>query len=451
MHNKPVLNANACRYLVIAVLLPGLPTAVMADESRVERYADGAKKYLYSVDVDGKRHGDFNAFYPDGMRKGQARYVHGKLFGPIKGYHASGRIKLRATYREGLRTGKCQEFAEDGSPTKTSNYRDGKLHGAVQQFDGGRVVKDEIWLDGRLLIPRSPALISAELAAIAKMPVETVGDVPQVSAAIQAALRDPVKHRQREAALRVLMSYRFLCGVPYRDLALDHNYNAAAEATVQILSRLGRLTHTPENPGLPPTDYEFARDGAASCNIYRGGSMVGSVKCYMDDSDPTNIERLGHRRWCLNPAMQKTGFSGAKQFAAMWSMDGSRAKVPDYEFVAFPPPGLIPTSTFGSRYAWSVSLNPAKYEPPTLKAVGVQIWPAQLDLRAGTMQKAPQALKLDYFGVSETNHGIGNCIIFRPEDVNISANTGYWVEITGLKDTHGKAAKIEYFAGFFRL
>ncbi len=112
--------------------------------------------------------------------------------------------------------------------------------------------------------------------------------------------------------------------------------------------------------------------------------MVGSIKCYMDDSDPTNIDRVGHRRWCLNPAMQKAGFAGAKQFAAMWSMDRSRAEVPDYDFVAFPPPGLIPTSTFSSHYAWSVSLNRAKYEPATVKAVGVQIWPAKRQLPSRT-------------------------------------------------------------------
>ena len=90
---------------ILLLTLPGLPTRASADESRIEKYPDGAKKYVYSVDVDGKRHGDFNAFYADGKRMGQCRYVHGKLVGPVKGYHPNGKIKLRATYREGLRTG----------------------------------------------------------------------------------------------------------------------------------------------------------------------------------------------------------------------------------------------------------------------------------------------------------------------------------------------------------
>ncbi len=40
--------------------------------------------------------------------------------------------------------------------------------------------------------------------------------------------------------------------------------------------------------------------------------------------------------------MAKTGFGGGGKFAVMWSFDGSRTDVPDYNFVAFPPRGFTP-------------------------------------------------------------------------------------------------------------
>src|SRR5207248_7661158 len=121
------------------------------------------------------------------------------------------------------------------------------------------------------------------------------------------------------------------------------------QAGAGILAAVGKLTHTPENPGWPEGDYKFAYEGTTHSNIYaETGTLAAShsVEGYMNDSDPGNIDRLGHRRWCLNPAMLKTAFGVEDHYSAMWSFDSSRQDMPDYDLVAFPPRGLTPTTHF---------------------------------------------------------------------------------------------------------
>ena len=55
----------------------------------------------------------------------------------------------------------------------------------------------------------------------------------------------------RGAALKRLMAYRYLVGLRYEDLELDPEFNFHCQAASRMLKVLGRLDHTPENPGLP--------------------------------------------------------------------------------------------------------------------------------------------------------------------------------------------------------
>src|SRR5438045_1192356 len=97
----------------------------------------------------------------------------------------------------------------------------------------------------------------------------------------------------------------------------DVTCSGAGNATVETAgARLGRLDHDPRNPGLPEDQYQLARKAAGSSNLGWFGkgqsdSLALSVDMFMDDSDETNIDRVGHRRWCLNPAMKKVGFGQA--------------------------------------------------------------------------------------------------------------------------------------------
>lgn len=112
---------------------------------------------------------------------------------------------------------------------------------------------------------------------------------------------------EREAALRRLKAYRYLAGVPY-DITLDDEFNAACETGAKLCAKLGRLDHTPANPGLPEDDFTLGYKGTSQSNLgqgYRG--LEDALDGWIEDSDKNNISHVGHRRWCFNPAMQKTG------------------------------------------------------------------------------------------------------------------------------------------------
>ena len=423
-----------------------------AADDVVEKFPDGKKKAVYSVNADGQKHGPYEEFYADGKRHVLTNYVNGQLHGPYVSHFASGKQQLKASYQKGELHGKYQEYAEDGSLVHVANYRDGKLHGINQEFAKKAVLKDEYWVDGKLVIPKSVAQMTAELATIDKMPVKTEGEFPAFDGRWKPRLTDAAAQKDREAALRILMAYRYVSDVPYKDLVLDRDYIAHAEAGSDLLKTIGKLDHGPPNPGWPEDEYKFAVKGTGSSNIHSGGSqMPPMVHSYMNDSDDNNIKALGHRRWCLNPAMAKTGFGASGSFGCMWSFDGSRKEIPPYEFVAFPARGLTPTASFKDGYSWSVTVNPKKYSQPKQDDVKVSVFPARISPKTGDLEKLGSAMELGFFKVDTAGYGVNNCIIFRPTGVQAAANSAYWVEIAGIKTKAGEPATIEYFVGFFKL
>lgn len=440
------------KYAFLWAAEPSEPDPSGKERELVETYPDGQKKAVYTLNAEGLKNGPFKEFYPDGKTKAQGSYKQDKLHGPYKAFYPTGKLKIRAVYRQGQYHGQVEEFGEDGLIKVRANYQEGQYHGLVQQYEGKQLIKEEFWLEGQLILPRSPGMLAAELAAIQKMPVETVGRLPvQTPPVVLKAIKDPLAHARREAALRVLMNFRCLCGVPYQDLKLDWAYIAHCEAASYLLSKVGKLDHTPANPGLPEAEYRFGFEGTSKSNLSTVDSPIQAVRGFMDDSDPGNIQRVGHRRWCLNPAMLKTGFGFGWGYTAMWSMDHSRSEIPDYDFVAFPPRGLVPVGSFRSHYAWSLSLNPQKYQTPEATRVKVEIRPAKLSLKPPRLEKAPAVLPIDYFHVDTGGYGIPNCIIFRPAGFKVVPGTAYWVEITGLETLRGQKTNLGYLVAFIAL
>lgn len=433
----------------LAVLLAA--TAMSRGEERVETYPDGGKKAVYAVTADGERNGPFAEFHPDGRPASKGAYRKGKLHGPFQSHHPDGKVKTKVTYKDGMPTGKLVEYGESGAVLRSAQYREGKLHGAFQEFAAGRLIRDEFWVGGELLVPKSAAQIAATLKAIETSAARTVGEFPPASDPWRAALADAGLQATREAALRRLQAYRYLCDVPWEDLALDRAYVAHCEAACDVMHRVGTLTHTPENPGMPEDDYRFAYAGTSSSNIFSSPSMIDAITAFMDDSDASNIDRLGHRRWCINPGMLRTGVAGNHGYSAMWSLDCSRQEAPDYDFVSFPPRGLTPVSFFKPGYAWSCSLNPRKYAAPEPTKVKATIRPCRFNPHQDGVEKAAQPLQPSHFGVDLGGFGIPNCIIFRPADVAVKPGASYWVEITGLEHSDGTDATIGYLVSFIGL
>ncbi|SHI74694.1 hypothetical protein SAMN02745181_0790 [Rubritalea squalenifaciens DSM 18772] len=157
--------------------------------------------------------------------------------------------------------------------------------------------------------------------------------------------------RKEQDAVNLLNVYRYLCGVPY-NVTQDSQLNSHSEAAAKICKEKGQLSH----------DFGHYTD---KCNLFSGGDMVHSVEAYIDDSGDNNRERRGHRRWCLNPGMEKTGFgTGGSAYSAMWSMDGAFRKTRHKRW-SYPGEGFYPREYMHGT-GWSLYLDEAAPEKDRL-------------------------------------------------------------------------------------
>ena len=257
---------------------------------------------------------------------------------------------------------------------------------------------------------------------------------------------DPAANVEAVSAVRRLNAYRFLCGLP-ANVTLDADQMFYAEAGAKLLKSVGKLDHTPANPGVPEQEYKDGYNGTSHSNIFQASNsppIAASVDAYMDDSDAGNIDRLGHRRWCLNPAMQTTGFGKYEHFSAMWSMDSRRANSSEWEIVAYPARGYMPIEYFSANAAWSVILNPQR-----LKAPGSDVDITIRPLDDANHPGAP--LELNFKSVETGGYGGGPAIIFRPKSLDLAPGRRYGVEIKGVSTSAGKPLSIRYVVEFVDL
>ena len=451
--------------LLSAVFTCLWPFCIRAQEKVVEKYPDGSIRARYSVNEGGKKHGVYQEYHPGGKTRILARYENGKLHGnyekrfPDGKVHIStsyqsgilhgkfverfsnGRIRVKAAYRDGKHHGPYRQWTDQGDLYKSGTYREGAWHGKVTVFKEKEVIWQQVWKNGRIaalqgvvVYPRTRESIRGQLQALGAWKPRPPGPVS--------------KKDDRRRALDHLKIYRYLADVPYSDLVLDERMNQFCEAAAEICHRIGRITHEPPNPGLPRARYRVALIGALNSNLHSGSSMAASVEGFMDDSDASNIECLGHRRWCLNPRMKRVGFGASGSASAMWAMNRSRKKVPDQAFVAFPPRGFMPIGYIRPHYAWSVSINPRRFR--IVGKEGVEVKVHALDRE---YMKVGKSVELENKNVNEEGCGEGTCIIFRPQACSFKDGSRYWVEIGGLTTSRGKltAPSIQYLVEFIQL
>lgn len=301
------------------------------------------------------------------------------------------------------------------------------------------------------------AALAAGVAALATVDARSQELPKRTEAAIKEKLKSLAKAGKAAgkaqegslAALRRLNAYRYLCGVPC-DVGLDDGYAREAAAAAAICEKIGRLDHHPPDPGMPAKDYELASHGAGNSNLGMGVDVARCVDQFMFDSDASNIAVVGHRRWCLNPAMQRTGFGASGRFCAMYSTDKGRASPPALDYVAYPPPGLFPAEMISPRHAWSISLNPDKFGNAQEGAVKVRM----IRLRRGQLvptaaDSFSDSLDLEHFSVYEPGMGYGGGVVFRARNAGTDAGKRYGVMVTGLSDKDGAPRQILFATEFF--
>ena len=284
------------------------------------------------------------------------------------------------------------------------------------------------------------------------LPDHVFDQVPSCSAPYSAG---KVKTSALQAAADRLSALRQIAGLPA--VQLDLTLSEQAQYGAVIIAAQGALSHNPSKPAdMDSGFYQKAYDATSSSNLYAGMTLTTAVDGFMDDSDASNIDRLGHRRWQLNPGLGKIGFGYAESdtryrtYVAEKVFDRS-GTCSDYEFVAWPASGNFPNSLrgFEENTAWSVSLNPGRYSTPRQGDLTVTLT-RESDGRTWTFRGSGYTASGSgsYFHVDTGNYGVANCIIFRPDGVERYEGV-YTVEIDGLKSARGTPVDFAYQVDFF--
>lgn len=331
---------------------------------------------------------------------------------------------------------------------------------------------------------RTEAEIAAHWAAWApayegppyvKIPV--VEEAPYALGAVQPGLI--------EDGLNMANFMRYLAGLP-ADLKLAAELNEQAQYGAVVLAAGRQLTHHPEKPADMKADFYhrgYASTTTSNLALYRIFStrsvlhhleqlapegpwtLASTVVQYMRDQDASNLPMLGHRRWILNPALQKVGFGFAHsayassyeyrldRYSVMQVFDRSRQVAPRvYETIAWPAEGAFPSDFFQGDDPWSISLNPSHYSEPDPAAITITLT-RQADGKQWVLDQRDTSLTndQDYFGVNVQGYGVPYCLIFRPAGIADYGEGKYQVSIQGLKSALGEETKLRYTVDFFEL
>lgn len=230
---------------------------------------------------------------------------------------------------------------------------------------------------------------------------------------VLATLALPGNHKdKKQLFLNRMKAYRFICEVAYEDLSWSSELEECVRLAIEAFHMNNEASHGPKKPEkMGEEDFKKARHGAGG-NLF--GGLTHPTACvdgWMYDSAFGEFNAVGHRRWCINPAMRQTAFAEKWPYAVM-QFDGSRNPVPDWEYVAFPARGYMPMELnyMGGATAWSVSLNMSKYESPKKELVKVTVQPVNEKL-----EDVGEPYPLDCLTIDHNGFGSGPAIVFRPE------------------------------------
>lgn len=247
-------------------------------------------------------------------------------------------------------------------------------------------------------------------------------------------------------ALNLLNFIRYVAGVP-ADVTLNPDYIDLAQAGMLVNCVNNQLSHTPTKPsGFPDELYEKGKTGCGKSNIaWNYGNMAQSLlNGWMYDGDSSNIAKMGHRRWVLNPSMTQTGFGAVGAYSAMYAHDSKGGSITDY--VAWPARNMPIELMNGSGTPWTLSLG-SDYKPAERSQVTVTL----KNVSTGKTWSFAEKKQDGYFQINNDWYGMQNCIIFRPNSISYGKNSQFHVTVTGLKNKAGEAATISYNVDFFSL
>ncbi|MGJ8657993.1 MAG: CAP domain-containing protein [Akkermansiaceae bacterium] len=286
---------------------------------------------------------------------------------------------------------------------------------------------EQLKLSGQQLVDESAEDESEKVADVDVGSEEFVDDgfAPKE---VKKEIRDTIKEIEaREApngvtaevqdAVNLLNVYRFLSRVPY-DVKADKKMIEMAADAASICSEKGELSH----------GFGHSTD---KCNLAMNGgrmTMAGSVTQYMNDAGANNRERRGHRRWCINHRMGKTGFGIKGSYSAMYSMDHSdRGGRKNY---SYPGHGFYPVKYLHGN-GWSYHIVEGSAPSDCL----VQVWKLKkFDEKAPSWNDEPDGRELKV----AFKYIYSDTIVFEPDSEPITRKGTYLVRLkgSGLKEQY---------------
>lgn len=241
---------------------------------------------------------------------------------------------------------------------------------------------------------------------------------PNVSSPYSAGV---LSDATNQGALTTINYIRYIAGLDY-NLTIGDSYVEITQAGAFLNAVNGTLTHSPSQPsGMSDELYRLGASGASSSNIASGYSTLGSAitSGWMNDGDSSNIARVGHRRWILNPIMGKIAFGMTGRYSAMYCFDYSNT-AGTQTGVTWPAQNT-PISLFNATFPWSFShatdINSASVKLTRLN--DGQVWNFSTSSADG------------YFGIVDGGYNRTDTIIFRPNSVSYEDGDVFHVQILG--------------------
>lgn len=263
-----------------------------------------------------------------------------------------------------------------------------------------------------------------------------------------------------EALNNLLAQLNFFRSIAHLDsVGLKEEYINYAQ-TGTVLNAATEFSHYPSKPDdMDDSFYEIGYKGTSSSNLswtmgYGDLGMMRALRGCLSDSGSSNISRLGHRRWILNPTMKNTGFGhtikGSESFTAMYVFDYSFENV--FDFVSWPGGNeVFPAEYFVPSDPWSIQLSQDVFKAPVAGNVVVELSRLS-DNKTWVFKNIESNTSASkYFNINNEGYGFCYCIIFKP-DLDVTEYSGkYSVKVTGLETKSGENAGITYTVDFQKL
>lgn len=232
------------------------------------------------------------------------------------------------------------------------------------------------------------------------------------------------------SALKTMNQIRYIAGLQ-DNVTLNDGYIKQAQAAALVNYANRSLSHYPEKPaGMNDEMYSVGKQGASSCNIayasWKRSLNATIVQSWMEDGDSSNIDRVGHRRWILNPSMGQTGFGAVYgpggTYSALYCFNRGNQSAWETQ-VAWPAQNM-PVGYFDTGFPWSISMG------RSVDKNSVHVTLTRVNDNATWSFSAGGSN--GYFNVNNGGYGQSGCIIFRPDGVGqYQAGDTFKVSITG--------------------